>query len=90
MSNIYADAIYEFEKNRFSHREVVITIIAHNPSAYLAAVERIQKNSSDIAWKDECLDLMRSGLKIEAIKRCREVTGLGLHEAKKAVEELYT
>ena len=36
----------------------------------------------------ETVELIRSGRKIEAIKRHRERTGLGLAEAKDAVEEI--
>jgi ribosomal protein L7/L12 len=36
----------------------------------------------------EVLDLLANGRKIEAIKRFREVTGVGLAEAKVAVERL--
>ena len=41
------------------------------------------------ASRDEAtLDLIRRGRKIEAIKRLRDMTGLGLREAKDAVEAL--
>jgi hypothetical protein len=36
----------------------------------------------------EILDLIRRGRKIEAIKRMRDLTGMGLAEAKDAVETL--
>ena len=36
----------------------------------------------------EVVALIRQGRKIEAIKRLRELTGLGLAEAREAVEEL--
>jgi len=46
-------------------------------------------------WKQECLALLNGGTtpagrtgKIEAIKRCRELTGWNLKEAKDAVEAL--
>jgi hypothetical protein len=40
------------------------------------------------AHEREVLDLLRRGEKIEAIKRVRQWTGLGLKEAKDAVEAL--
>lgn len=41
------------------------------------------------ASRDEItLDLIRRGRKIEAIKRLRDMTGLGLREAKDAVEAI--
>ena len=39
-------------------------------------------------FEQELLDLLRQGRKIEAIKRYREATGVGLKEAKDAVEAL--
>ncbi|GAB97191.1 ribosomal protein L7/L12 [Kineosphaera limosa] len=36
----------------------------------------------------EVLDLLRSGKKIQAVKRYRELTGAGLREAKEAVDEI--
>jgi ribosomal protein L7/L12 len=41
-----------------------------------------------IANEAELLDLIRSGRKIEAIKRLRDARGLGLHEAAAEVERL--
>jgi ribosomal protein L7/L12 len=37
---------------------------------------------------EHTVELIRGGRKIEAIKRHRELTGLGLAEAKDAVEEI--
>jgi ribosomal protein L7/L12 len=52
-------------------------------------------NSSGLAYEDESppvsdeiADLVRRGRKIEAIKRYREATGVGLKAAKKYVESL--
>ncbi len=39
-------------------------------------------------WLAEVVTLARSGQKIQAIKRYRELTGEGLKEAKEAVERL--
>ena len=38
--------------------------------------------------KDQLLATLKSGQKIVAIKQCREMTGLGLKEAKEFVESL--
>lgn len=40
------------------------------------------------AWEEEVRALVRQGRKIDAIKLYREHTGLGLREAKDAVEAL--
>ncbi|NJK43870.1 MAG: hypothetical protein HC933_05910 [Pleurocapsa sp. SU_196_0] len=45
-------------------------------------------NASPQAWEQDLLELIRSNQKIEAIKLYREQTGLGLKEAKDAVEAL--
>ncbi|MEU6140230.1 ribosomal protein L7/L12 [Streptomyces sp. NPDC047081] len=42
----------------------------------------------DEPWSAEVADLVRAGKKIEAIKMYREATGVGLKEAKDAVEKL--
>jgi ribosomal protein L7/L12 len=56
------------------------------------AVEAIQREIEHGAASgisdDEIIDLLSAGKKIEAIKRYREATGLGLKEAKDAVEAI--
>ncbi|MGI5456386.1 ribosomal protein L7/L12 [Streptomyces sp. CA-249302] len=42
----------------------------------------------DEPWSAEVAELVRDGKKIEAIKVYREATGVGLKEAKDAVEKL--
>ncbi len=44
--------------------------------------------SVEAPWIEEVRGMIRAGNKIEAIKRYREQTGLGLKEAKDAVEAL--
>ena len=56
-----------------------------------ALVERLRKSPAPTAESgsdQEILDLLQSGQKIEAIKRHRERTGLGLKESKDYVESL--
>jgi ribosomal protein L7/L12 len=59
------------------------------------AVEAIQRGQAplanalgDRAFEDEVATLLERGQKIEAIKRYREATGVGLKEAKDAVEAI--
>src|SRR5262249_42665654 len=59
------------------------------------AVEAIQRGQAfpagslgDRAFEDEVATLLEQGQKIEAIKRYRERTGVGLKEAKDAVEAI--
>jgi ribosomal protein L7/L12 len=51
------------------------------------AVEYKEEPASGVS--PEILELVRKGKKIEAIKRYREETGVGLREAKKFVESLF-
>ncbi|MEU6403859.1 ribosomal protein L7/L12 [Streptomyces sp. NPDC046985] len=44
----------------------------------------------DEPWRDEVVELVRAGRKIEAIKVYRKATGAGLPEAKDAVERIAT
>ncbi|WP_447750279.1 ribosomal protein L7/L12 [Sphingopyxis fribergensis] len=43
---------------------------------------------TEVHGDDQILDLIRRGRKIEAIKRMRELTGMGLAESKDAVEAI--
>ncbi len=43
---------------------------------------------SDEPWRRDVVDALRHGMKIEAIKRYREETGVGLAEAKSFVDAL--
>jgi hypothetical protein len=45
-------------------------------------------DDSEYAYSDEIIAAVDSGNKIEAIKRLREETGLGLKEAKDAIDAL--
>jgi ribosomal protein L7/L12 len=45
-------------------------------------------NASFQTWEQDILELIRANQLIEAIKRYREQTGVGLKEAKDAVEAL--
>lgn len=42
--------------------------------------------SDDEAWRDEIIDLLKSGQKIAAIRLYREHTGAGLKDSKEIVE----
>lgn len=88
MSKIYAAALTELEKCEFPATEILFEIARKNPSAYVSAVKRLRDKTELNGWKRDCADLMRSGNKIDAIKLCRVITGMGLKEAKDAVEAL--
>ena len=88
MGNIYAEAISELEKRQFDPSEVMYEIARKTPAAYVSAVKRLLEREAYKNWERECTGLMRSGLKIDAIKVCRAATGMLLKEAKDAVEAL--
>lgn len=44
--------------------------------------------STEVSSDDQIVNLIRRGRKIEAIKRMRDLTGMGLAEAKNAVEAI--
>ena len=54
------------------------------PSAFNQAVASINQP----AWEDEAKRLLDAEQKIQAIKHCRAMTGMGLKQAKEAVEAL--
>ncbi len=47
-----------------------------------------QSDTAPDELESRLLEILRAGRKIEAVKLCRQETGLGLKEAKDAVEEL--
>lgn len=97
MNNFYR-VMELLENPDFAFSEMVYEVARVNPKAVVAAVERLhakktkkeEKTARDRNenWQNKCRELMRSGDKLQAIKTCREATGLGLGEAKEAVEAL--
>lgn len=58
------------------------------PCSLTAVAELIEERQMPNAFEDEIRELLQAGEKIAAIKRYREETGVGLAEAKAAVEFL--
>lgn len=85
MSNYYAQAIQVLADSKTDFRALAYEVAKANPKAVAKAAERLDVG---FGWQNECASLMASGLKVQAIKRCREITGMGLKEAKDAVEAL--
>lgn len=85
MSNYYAQAIQVLADSKTDFRALAYEVAKANPKAVAKAAERLDVG---FGWQKECASLMASDLKIQAIKRCREITGMGLKEAKDAVEAL--
>lgn len=68
-------------------RKLAFQIAKTNPSAVVeSAIALGWKPRPD--FRDECRQLARSGNKIEAIKLYRAASGLGLKEAKDAVDNM--
>lgn len=82
--NYYSRAIEILTKHDNLAKDILIEIAKSNPSAIIKGYNSLNHPN----WQDEVLPILRSGQKINAIKRCRELTGMGLKEAKQAVEEL--
>lgn len=82
--NYYEEAIRILENNLISHRKIIVELAKKHPKyLYEAYIE----TSGD--WKIKAFDLyINQGLKIKAIKHCKNMTGLSLKEAKEAVEGL--
>ncbi len=72
------------------YREATGTTLADAKEAVEALGQRQQASPSDLdaGLLEEVLSLMGSGKKIEAVKRYRAQMGVGLAEAKQAVEAL--
>ncbi len=85
MSNYYSDAIKVLADDKTDFRALAYEIAKANPKALASAARRLELG---FGWQRECLTLMQSGLKIEAIKACRSATGMSLADAKVAIEAL--
>lgn len=85
MSNYYAQAIQVLSDSKTDFRALAYEIAKAHPKAVAKAADRLEIG---FGWQKECASLMASDLKIQAIKRCRDLTGMGLAEAKAAVEAL--
>ena len=85
MRNYYSQAIQVLFDGKTDFRALAYEVAKENPSAIVKAAKRLKVG---FGWQEECASLMASNLKLDAIKRCRELTGMSLLEAKKAVEAL--
>lgn len=84
--NYYAKAIDILCEVMTGHRngiKLLREIVKLNPAIVIRAAQNISA-----PWMEAAIPLLKEGQKILAIKKCRELTGLGLKEAKEAVDEL--
>ncbi len=85
--NYYPKAIEIItDSSGFTNKALLIEVAKHNPCAIVRANEAILKRKNKSSWIEKVRPVVANGRKIEAIKLCRELTGLGLKEAKGAVE----
>ena len=83
--NYYERVIEILEKTSIEERNKMFLVIAkENPSIVVRAYDKIQHTG----WGSVCIEVFNSIGKIEAIKKCRQLTGMGLKEAKEAIEKL--
>lgn len=85
MMNYYAQAIDIIWNHLSLSDKILIEVAKMNPSVIVKAYDKLTGASE---WERGAKDLVTSGLKVQAIKYCREQTGMGLKEAKEAVEKL--
>lgn len=63
---------------------IINTLMKEHPNIFIS----IYNSAGCTAWLDNVKELALSGKKIQAIKMYRENTGVGLKEAKEAVEAM--
>lgn len=84
--NHYPEAIEILDNaNGFTDRKLLVEIAKHEPSAVVRACTRLRS----AGWIEEVRPIVLDGKKINAIKECRRLTGMGLKEAKEAVEQAF-
>lgn len=66
-------------RNDLKHMRITLDKIAEK----FGAIEIVTKEE-----KEELMRLLSEGKSVEAVKKCREITGLGLKEAKEYVDKL--
>ena len=83
--NYYAEAI-KIIANENDWKEIVVRIAQKHPKM-IVEVAKVAEAAKG-GWKKEAEAIYRGGDKVGAIKLWRAMTGLGIKEAKDAVESL--
>jgi len=83
--NYYSKAIDIITDDTCNIRRLLIQIAKMNPSAVVKAHNELPKQ---LTWLDDVKESIYADRIIEAIKKYRHYTKLGLREAKEAVETL--
>ena len=82
--NYYAKAIDIVFKTKESALPLLVEVAKKNPAAIVNAYHELLHGQ----WVKEVIPLLKAGAKLPAIKKCREITGMGLREAKEACEAI--
>lgn len=82
--NYYREAIDVITKHRDESEIILIEVAKANPGAVVKAFNTIYHEE----WHKDIIPLLKVDRKIQAIKLCRELTGMGLKEAKEACEAI--
>ena len=83
--NYYEKAFGIMERFKGNPQRLLNEIFKKNPAAIIAAEERL---ADPTGMNKEILNFWKQDKKISAIKYCREVSGLGLREAKDYCEKI--
>jgi ribosomal protein L7/L12 len=86
--NYYAEAIEIITKYRNTADLILIEIAKMNPAAVIKGNDALRARGKNTYWHKDVIPYLKKEQKIKAIKLCREITGMGLREAKEAVENI--
>jgi len=86
--NYYSEAIDIIVNHLSMAEHIVIAAAKTNPSVIVRAYEACLPGPYRPPWYNEVRSILLSGFKINAIKRCRELTGWGLKECKEYVDRM--
>lgn len=81
--NWYSEAI-DITHGDTDFETLIVEIAKVHPKVVVDAYAKIY----GATWQTRCVEVLRTGKKLEAIKLCRNLTGRTLLEAKHAVEAL--
>lgn len=84
--NYYAEVINIIANERDRAFDILVEIAKKNPASVMNAFRKL--NLSEGAWRQKAIDSLKSNQKIQAIKICRQGTGLSLKDAKSIIDNL--
>lgn len=86
--NYYSRAIDILEEHtsESDQRKILVEIAKTNPAVLCKVCDKLF--AKKVSWQETVIPILKAGQKIEAIKQCRNLTGMDLRTAKEAVEKL--